>query len=151
MGSVIEAAVDEIGKLPWKLRYFMLSDDDKAQLLDSVGMEIEEQTKERIDITKTDPQGRKWDPWKESTRRYMQKHFPKAKLLWRNPAEGLLNSIEHQAGGRDSVIVGSSKEYAGYLQEGTRKMVARKFLGLGASDIAALQYDIAKFLMRKIS
>jgi len=152
MGSAaIEVNVSEMEKLARRLNDFMLSGGDKGRLLNSLGMVIEEQTKDRIEFTKLNPEGRKWDPWKESTRRYMQKKFKKASLLYRDPSKGLLNSIEHQVKGSDSVIIGSSKEYAGFHQEGTRKMAARKFLGVGVADIAELQDAVARFMMRHVS
>jgi phage gpG-like protein len=146
MGSAVEIKLQEIDKLARKLNEFVLSGGDKSELLNSLGMVIEEQVKQRIDITKKNPQGDKWDPWKESTRIYMQKYFPAAKLLWRDPAEGLLNSIEHQLSGSDSVLVGSSKEYSVFLQEGTKNMVAREFLGFGTDDITELQDAVDEFM-----
>jgi phage virion morphogenesis protein len=151
MGSVVEIKLQEIDKLARKLNSFVLSGGDKAALLNELGMVIEGQTKERIDTSKQKPDGGKWDPWKESTRIYIQKNFPKAELLKRNPTEGLLGSIEHQMKGSDSVLVGSSKEYAGYLQEGTKNMVAREFLGLGAADINELQDEIDNFMKGHIA
>jgi len=152
MGSAaVEIKLQEIDKLARKLNEFVLSGGDKAGLLNSLGMVIEEQVKERIDITKQDLDNKKWDPWKESTQKYMQKNFPKASLLYRDPAGGLLNSIEHQMKGSDAILVGSSKEYAGYLQEGTSKMVARKFLGFGTDDITALQDAVDEFMKEQVA
>ena len=151
MGAAVEIKLQEIDKLQRKLNEFVLSGGDKERLLNSLGMVIEEQTKERIDITKQDPDNKKWDPWKESTQKYMQKYFPKASLLYRDPSGGLLNSIEHQMKGSDAVLVGSSKEYAGYLQEGTNKMVARKFLGFGTDNIIELQNAVDEFMKEQVA
>jgi phage gpG-like protein len=152
MGAAVEIKLQEIDKLARKLNEFVLSGGDKTRLLNSLGELIEEQQiKERIDITKQDPDNKKWDPWKESTQKYMQKYFSKASLLSRDPAGGLLNSIEHQMKGSDAILVGSSKEYAGYLQEGTKNMVARKFLGFGTDDITALQDAVDTFLREQVA
>jgi len=151
MGAAVEIKLQEIDKLQRKLNEFVLSGGDKERLLNSLGMVIEEQTKERIDITKQDPDNKKWDPWKESTQKYMQKYFPKASLLYRDPSGGLLNSIEHQMKGSDAVLVGSSKEYAGYLQEGTKNMVARKFLGFGTDNIIELQNAVDEFMKEQVA
>jgi len=150
-GAAIEVNVSEMEKLARRLNDFMLTGGDKGRLLNSLGMVVEEQTKDRVEFTKLNPEGRKWDPWKESTLRYLRRKFPKATLLNRSSSEGLLNSIEHQVKGSDSVIIGSSKEYAGFHQEGTRKMAARKFLGIGVADIAELQDAVAQFMMRHVS
>ena len=151
MGAAIELDTSELEKLAEKMNSFMLSGGDTSGLLRDLGMVLEENTKTRIQPTKLNPAGNKWDPWKESTDRYMKEHFPKASLLWRNPAEGLFNSIESQVNGSDSVIVGSSKEYAKYLQYGTRKMVAREFLGIGTDDIEELQNTVVEFMRRHVS
>ena len=151
MGAAVEIKLQEIERLQKKLNSFVMSGGDKDSLLTSLGEVIEEQIKERIEITKMDPAGRKWDPWKESTQKFMQKYHRKASLLYRDPAEGLLNSIEHQMTGSDSVLIGSSKEYSVFLQEGTKKMVARKFLGLGTDDITDLQNKVDEFMARKIA
>jgi phage gpG-like protein len=150
MGSAaVEIKLQEIDKLARKLNEFVISGGDKARLLKSLGMVIEEQVKERIDITKQDPDNKKWDPWKESTLQYLQKYFPKASLLYREG--GLLDSIEHQMKGSDTILVGSSKEYASYLQEGTNKMVARKFLGFGTDDITELQDAVDEFMKEQVA
>jgi phage gpG-like protein len=145
-GAAVEIKLQEIDKLARKLNEFVLSGGDKARLLNSLGMVIENQEKGRIEITKKNPDNEKWDPWKESTQRYMKEYFPSASLLYRDPAGGLLNSIEHQMRGNDTVLVGSSKEYAEYLQEGTKNMVARKFLGFGTDDITELQDAVDEFM-----
>jgi phage gpG-like protein len=111
----------------------------------------EQQIKDRIEFSKKNPERIKWDPWKESTEKYMREYFPKASLLNRNSAEGLLNSIEHQLTGSDSILVGSTKEYSSFLQEGTKKMAARKFLGFGTTDITELQDAVDEFMARQIA
>jgi phage virion morphogenesis protein len=151
MGAAVEIKLKEIERLQKKLNDFVMSGGDKESLLMSLGEVIEEQTKERIDISKKDPEGKKWDPWKESTEKYMRKYFPKASLLYRDPAKGLLGSIQHQMAGSDSVLIGSIQEYSVFLQEGTRKMVARKFLGFGTTDITELQDAVDEFMARHIA
>jgi len=149
MGAAVDVKVQEIYKLLRKLDEFVLSGGDKKRLLNSLGMVIEEQTKERIDITKQDPDNKKWDPWKEATQKFMQKYSKGSSLL--NREGGLLDSIEHQMKGSDAVLVGSSKEYAGYLQEGTKKMVARKFLGFGTDNIIELQNAVDEFMKEQVA
>jgi phage gpG-like protein len=151
MGAAVEIKLEEIEKLRRKLNDFVMSGGDKASLLKSLGMVVEEQTKDRIELYKETPDRNKWDPWKESTHKFLKKYFPKASLLYRSPAEGLLNSIEHQMTGSDSVLIGSSKGYAEFLQEGTRKMAARKFLGFGVTDIVELQNAVDEFMARQVA
>jgi len=150
MGSAaVDVKLQEIEKLQKKLNDFVLSGGDKAGLLKSLGEVIEEQVKERVDITKKDPDGRKWDPWKASTEKFMREYFPAASLLLR---EGhLLGSIEHQMKGSDSILIGSTMEYSIFLQEGTKNMAARRFLGFGIDDIAELQDAVDEFMARQIA
>ncbi|MDR2923510.1 MAG: phage virion morphogenesis protein [Treponema sp.] len=148
--AAVEIKLQEIDKLARKLNEFVLSGGDKAGLLNSLGKFIEEQQiKERIEITKRDPDNKKWDPWKESTEKYLREYKPESSLLMR---EGLLlMSIEHQLTGNDSVLVGSTREYAEYLQEGTKKMAARKFLGFGTDDITELQDAVDEFMKERVA
>ncbi len=53
--------------------------------------------------------------------------------------------------GNDAILVGSTREYAEYLQEGTKNMVARKFLGFGADDITALQDAVDEFMREQVA
>jgi phage gpG-like protein len=148
-GAAVDIKLQEIDKLARKLNEFVLSGGDKARLLNGLGMVIEEQTKERIELTKKNPDNVKWDPWKESTAKYLREHKPKSSLLVR---EGLLlGTIEHQSAGNDAVLVGSPMEYAEYLQEGTKKMVARKFLGFGADNIIELQDAVDEFMKEQVA
>ena len=153
MGAAIELDASELKKLAQKMNGFMLSGGDTSELLGSLATEAQAQTEERIEHTKLNPDGKKWDPWKASTLRYLQKHdlLKTTTLLNRGSAGGLLNSMTSQAQGSDTVIVGSPTQYAGYLQEGTRKMVARKFLGIGTTDIAALQDIVIRFMARHVA
>jgi len=150
MGAAVEIKLQEIDKLARKLNEFVLSGGDKTRLLNSLGKLIEEQQiKERIDTTKKDPDNVKWDPWKESTQKFMQKYSKGSSLL--NREGGLLDSIEHQMKGSDAILVGSSKEYASYLQEGTKNMVARKFLGFGTDNIIELQNAVDEFMKEHVA
>jgi len=142
MGAAVEIKLQEIDKLKRKLNEFVLSGGDKARLLLSLGMVIEEQTKSRFDIQR-DPQG---DPWRELTEAYKARKglTSSGGILVR---EGFLQmSIEHQLKSGDTVLVGSPREYAAYHQEGTKKMPARKFLGFGTDDITELQDAVDEFM-----
>lgn len=87
----------------------------------------------QIMADKDDPEGREWAPWQPSTRAERErKGNAGLGLLW---DEGtLLQSINVQVNAQ-SMAVGTNSPYAPYLQDGTKKMPARPFLGWGAADI----------------
>ena len=89
-------------------------------------------THERFDRTKSDPDGRKWAPWAESTRRAYQKSGHSGSLLVRTGA--LRNSIRSTAG-KKQASVSSNLKYGQYIQQGTDIMPARPFIGIGQKDV----------------
>jgi phage gpG-like protein len=146
MGAMVEIKTDEIKKLCSKINSFALTPSKKAELLKGLGLEIEEQTKERFD-TKTDPDGTKWHDVTTAYKKYLHKHFPGAKPpLVR---EGYLqNTIEYQLQGSDAVLIGSPMEYADYHQNAKSAKRLRKFLGLNVQNIADLE-DLVDTFMEK--
>jgi len=150
-GTAVEIKLDEINKLQQKLNSFVLSGGDKTRLLKSLGMVIEGQIEDRIEFSKQDPDNKKWDPWKESTLKYLRRYKPKSSLLHRQFGGLLLTTITSEMQGSDTILAGSPMEYAEYLQDGTKKMVARKFLGFGTDDIIELQDTVDEFMKRQVA
>ena len=150
MGAAVEVNLNEVKKLAQKLTSFMLSGGDTDRLLNSLGMVIEEQTKERFD-TQIDPHG---NQWRELTERYKarklqgdQNYSPSiGGILTRG---GLLQqSIEFQLPGNDTVIIGSPMEYADYHQNAKSEKRRREFLGINTDNIIELQ-DAIDFFMKE--
>jgi phage virion morphogenesis protein len=147
-GAAVEIKLQEIDKLARKLNEFVLSGGDKARLLNSLGLVIEEQTKGRFD-TQRDPEGNEWRKITDAYRSYLEKHFPASSLLVR---EGFLRmSIERQLKGGDAVLVGSPREYAEYHQDAKSEKRRRRFLGFGTDDIAELQDAVDEFMKEKVA
>jgi phage gpG-like protein len=147
-GAAVEIKLQEIDKLARKLNEFVLSGGDKTRLLNSLGMVIEEQTKERFD-TKLDPEGNEWRKITDAYRAYLEKHFPASSLLVR---EGFLQmSIEHQLTGSDTVLVGSPMEYAEYHQDAKNEKRRRRFLGFGTDNIIELQDAVDEFMKEQVA
>ncbi len=98
-----------------------------APFLTWVGETETEKARQRIDDTKTSPQGVPWDPWEPSTEKQrVRKGNAQLGLLY---DEGdLFDSIHFVVDG-GTVAIGSDLDYALYLQDGTEKMDARPFLG----------------------
>jgi len=146
MGAVVNINLSEIKKLADKLNSFCLSGEQKESLLHDIGVEVREQTLDRFDF-ETDPDGNPWKKLVDATVKYKNKYFDGGIL----EREGhLKNTISFNVNGEESVLVGSPMEYAGFHQEGTRKLPARPFLGMGTDNIDDLQNLIDKFLRRNV-
>lgn len=103
---------------------------DTAPLLESIGMEVETQTRRRIQDEKAAPEGGSWPGWSE---RYARTRHSGHSLL---QGEGhLQDSITYEVRG-DSVLVGSPLVYAATHQFGdpARNIPQREFLGLAGED-----------------
>ena len=107
----------------------------RGEFMKQVGDQLVKNTQERFDKTKSDPDGRKWAPWAESTKRAYQKSGG-GSLLVRTGA--LRNSIRATANDKQ-VSVSSNLKYGQYLQQGTGNMPARPFIGIGKRDEDSLQ------------
>ena len=109
----------------------------RREFMEEVGKEIVEITQNRIEKTKKDPEGKRWAPWKPSTRKARQKDGSAGKgLLFRTGA--LRDSIEYKANSKN-VTVFSQLPYAKFLQSGTKNMPARVFIGNGPQEERAIQ------------
>ena len=150
MGSAsIEVKLQELDKLVRKLQSYTLSDSDKIRLLTSLGMIIEEQTKERFD-TKRDPDGNEWRNITDKYRKYLARHFPGSRPPLER--EGLLRmSIESRIKGTDTIVVGSPMEYAGYHQDAKSEKRRRMFLGFGTDNINELGEAVDVFMREHVA
>lgn len=97
-----------------------------ADLLQRLGATVKGQTLSRFN-TETDPDGNAWAPLAPNT--IVQKGS--SGIL--EDSGTLMGSIMVQASGNEAVV-GTNVEYASFNQEGTRKMPARPFMGIGGDD-----------------
>ncbi len=148
MATTVSVDVLKVKDLAKKLNSYSLSNSERQSLLRSLGLEIEEQTKERIEHTKTAPDGSPWAEVSEITRRYAYR----GSTLFRSGY--LLQSIESQVSSWQ-VLVGATREYAAVHQFGVKRgdfgtdsdgrpipwadIPARPYLGLGTDDISELE------------
>jgi phage gpG-like protein len=112
--------------------------------MQTIGQKAQQEVHARIQQSKQDPESQPWSPWKPRTENYRTKKGNAGQgLLW---DEGtLLNSIKFQADGH-GVTVGTEVPYAGYLQDGTERMVARPFLGWSDADIGTMEFSAIQFI-----
>jgi phage gpG-like protein len=147
MASVVEIKLDEIQKLVSKINSYALTPSQKSGLLKSLGVEIEAQTVERF-YTQIAPEG---DKWHELTEAYAKRKIKKSSggILVR---EGYMrDSIESQLEGSDTVLIGSTMEYADYHQNAKKEKRRRKFLGLSSDNIVDLQNAVDEFMKGKVA
>lgn len=100
------------------------------------------ETKERIQSTKEDPQGNPWRPWSLATIKQRQREGNIARgLLYRTG--NLFRSITYTITGKTTNLI-SLADYARFLQKGTPKMPARKFLGWSTKAINKIKQRLLK-------
>ena len=108
-----------------------LAELDTDELLRGIGAEVESQTRRRIAVDKTSPDGSAWPDWSPE---YAKTRHSGQSLL--QGAGHLLDSLTHQVEG-DSVLIGSPLVYAATHQFGDpeRGIEQREFLGLAGNDL----------------
>lgn len=137
MQVVISHDLDEISG---RLNRLAGNIGDLTRPMRAIGGVLESSTRRRIAETKTAPSGRRWDALSAET---LKAKKGKGSILVEHG--NLLRSITHEAA-KDSVIVGSVMGYAVHLQEGTRHMPARPFLGLSGQDYQDIDDLLADWL-----
>lgn len=120
---------------------------DRGRLLQSIGVEMEAQTRERFD-TKRSPEGNPWKALARKTRDYYAgKGWAARSIL---VGEGTLrDSITSEVqGGAWSALAGAAMEYAAVHQFGWPKknIPARPCLGVSPDDAKAIEAAAALFL-----
>nr|DAO77925.1 MAG TPA: virion morphogenesis protein [Caudoviricetes sp.] len=107
---------------------------DLTEPMLGIGMLLETSISERIRDSKQSPDAEDWADVKGKERDQI--------LIGLGMQGGLLSGITSVEDSH-SVIAGSDKFYAQFLQMGTRRMVARPFLGISSQD----EQDIADMLL----
>jgi len=148
-GSCVELNLNEIKTLQTLFEKAALSSEEKEQLLTNLAVEVEQQTLVRFE-TKLDPEEKKWEAIADSTRKYLDKYFPQAKPPLLRTGE-LRDSVESQLKNSEAILIGSAKEYASYIQDGTKKMPARQIFGLGKGDYPELIKIANDFLAERLT
>lgn len=104
------------------------------QFLDQVGQLLQNSTQQRITTTKTSPNGTPFAPWSIGTALARMKKGNSARGILYDTGN-LLNAVKYQViGKRVEVGVDQSAPYGSYLQNGTRHMPARPFVGISEQD-----------------
>lgn len=151
-GAVVSVDIGELKELAKILNRSVLSSSDRTGLMKSLGNEIVEQSRTRILETQESPDGKKWQDFAASTRKYLERigRADSARLLNR---EGYLQmSIDVKQYGQWSVFVGSDREYAAVHQWGykPKNIPARPYLGLSTDNIEDLNELAQQWLRERI-
>lgn len=111
--------------------------DDLTPVLDFAGNTLTESTKERIADTKQTPAGMPWKPLDEKYAKRKSRKSSGGILVY---TSNLLQSITYSPPFSNKVVVGSSEEYAEYVQ------AERPFLGVSNQDSNAITKHIKQVL-----
>lgn len=130
--------IDLSGMVPARRALQRLGSLDIDRLLQTLGSELESQTRRRISEEKTDPEGRPWAPWSEN---YESK--PGGKMLERDG--NLLDSLAFEVDD-DAVTVGSNMVYAATHQYGRSGIPARPYLGVSVENVDDLNELVINFI-----
>lgn len=128
--TVIDIDVD-VGRATRAMQGF--AHRSMAGLMETLGNLVEGQTKRRF-ATKTSPDGSPWAALRPST---VARRRKGSKGILTDTGR-LMGSISHTSSAREAVV-GTNVAYAPFHQHGTRKMVARQFLGVGDRDMQEIK------------
>lgn len=141
-GVSLQYNLSDIKKLQKKIA--QLGKMDTSDLMSSIGVEIESQTRRRLEEEKTAPDGSAWEALSESYKEYKAKKSSGGTLEFDGD---LIDSITSESGD-EHVEVGSNLIYAAVQNFGGEEVgmdiPGRKYLGLSdenMDDLAALVND----------
>lgn len=97
-----------------------------------------------IETGKHDPEGHPWAPWSDDTANARRRRGNAARGILYDEGT-LLHSMSVQVGAA-SVVIGTEVPYAEYLQDGTRRMPARPFLGWGEGAEQEAEHTMIEYL-----
>jgi phage virion morphogenesis protein len=169
-GASVSFDLKEVGAVKKLLAKAALDSAARSRLLQSIGVEMEDQTRERFDTQKS-PDG---NPWKALAQKTMDYYVSRGLAGSRSilVGEGMLRDsmTSEVQGGAWSALVGATMEYAavhqfgaeikpksakalfvpgyGMLQKAT--IPARPYLGVSPEDAKAIEAAVAAFLAGNI-
>lgn len=124
--AIVWDGMDECRALFARLRE---SVENPTEVLNTIGHELTESTKERISDTKTEPDGTPWKPLTEDYAKRKRKHSSGGLLEYTG---NLLQSMTYNVLNTTQVAVGATEDYAEYVQ------ADRPFLGISYDDSNAI-------------
>lgn len=109
-----------------------------------IGRMLVRSTQDRLRSTKQGPDGKPWAPWSMATLLgRLRKGTASGGILY--DSGNLMRSIQAEVQS-NSVIVGTKVNYASFLQDGTKNMPARPFVGVSKQDEGRINDILRKHL-----
>ncbi len=102
---------------------------EQKKMLNEIGPLLVAEVRNRLERKKSDPDGRRWQPWATSTAIARRREGTAGTGLLLRTGQ-LRDSINYKVEGPKAVVF-TKERYAQYLQNGTNRMPARPFLGMG--------------------
>ena len=144
----ISIQVEGLERLKQRLKATADKLQNMRQFWSSVGMYVQRQTiRERFNKEQS-PEGQKWKPLAESTKRRKKRH-KRGQMKILHDTGALRRSIAYEAG-NNSVKVGSVLKYARTHQFGRGKIPARPFLGVTESEKKHIVSMFGTYIKRHI-
>lgn len=132
-------AFSEINKLSQKIdRTINLS-------LKDIGKELQTDARRRIAVSKTDPAGVRWAPWSFATLESRIRRGTAGRGLLYDSGK-LWRSINYNVRG-NVLELGSTVEYAEYLQKGRQRMPARQIVNMNTPRVKKV---VKKHLVKQL-
>jgi phage gpG-like protein len=107
------------------------------QLMKELSGIVLQDVKTRVGVSKLTPEGTPWVPWSPATLRYRQKKNNVNQGLLFDTGK-LLNSFKATSG-IQTFSVGTDVTYAPFLNNGTNRMPARKFMGISEQAYKSME------------
>ena len=144
----ISIQVEGLERLKQRLKATADKLQNMRQFWSSVGMYVQRQTiRERFNKEQS-PDGQKWKPLAESTKRRKKRH-KRGQMKILHDTGALRRSIAYEAG-NNSVKVGSVLKYARTHQFGRGKIPARPFLGVTEGEKKHIVSMFGQYIKRHI-
>ena len=144
----ISIQVEGLERLKQRLKATADKLQNMRQFWSSVGMYVQRQTiRERFNKEQS-PEGQKWKPLAESTKRRKKRH-KRGQMKILHDTGALRRSIAYEAG-NNSVKVGSVLKYARTHQFGRGKIPARPFLGVTEGEKKHIVSMFGQYIKRHI-
>jgi len=134
-----------VAQVTGELNAILARVQDPVRFFDWVGKRQKKIVKNRIQYTKTDPDGRQWTPWTSFTeiKRQMAGNVGQG-IMWDSGA--LLNSVRYDVDGTFGVDIGSDIWYAPLQQDGGGRIPSRQIFGWEEASLPQMALAFVRHL-----
>lgn len=145
---MVEAKIEGLDKILEKLRN---ADVTKSNALGhGLASWLSRSARMRILKTKTAPDGTKWAPLAASTVKNLERTKAGGSMLYRTGALHRAAGYSLALWSKGAIILDDKMNYSRFLQEGTKKMPARPYLGVSKEDAEKLKGLTIEYLHKAL-